>query len=126
MSFLTEKKAREIFELYKKAELSGNNVEAAELESQLEAAGWKVASSPDGLTIVKERTGLFAGWGKDNDITDYLPKDTNAAPYRGTNQTGSRTWLYVGIGIGTVVLIIGLILAIKHYKKVKNGGFNRF
>lgn len=123
MSFLSEKKAREIFELYKKAELEGQDDKAKSLEAQLNEAGWEITHGPEGWTIVKQDGGgLFSGWGTSStDMNLLIPRNTPASPYSGTENTNSKTGLYILIGLGTLVLIIGVVLAVRAYKKGKNG-----
>ncbi len=122
MSFMLEKKAREIFALYQQAELSGKNDQAEALENQLNDAGWRITQTTQGETIVRD--GLFANWGNsqatDSDLL--IPRDTSTPSYKGTSNTGSRVWLYVGIGVGVLVLSIIVIIAVKRIKKSKNGG----
>jgi hypothetical protein len=121
---MLEKKAREIFALYQQAELSGDNTKAQALEAQLNDGGWNVTSTSSGITIVKERNGLFSNtnWGDSSDIDFYIPKNTDTAPYNGTSNTGSRVWLYIGIGAGVIILTIVTIIIVKRIKKARNGG----
>lgn len=120
-----EKKAREIFALYQQAELSGENDKARTLEAQLNDGGWNVTTTSSGIDIVKDRNSLFSNWGDTSDIESYIPKTTPTAPYNGTSNTGSRVWLYVGIGAGVIILAIITIVVVKRIKKAKNGGLKQ-
>ncbi len=128
MSLLLEKKAQELFARYQQAELSGDNDTAAALENQLNDGGWKVTVTDKGaMTIVKDRDGIFSSWG-DKDTTDidfYIPKDTPTTPYSGTTNTGKKVWLYVGIGVGILIITLVTILVIKRIKAKKNGTVKR-
>jgi hypothetical protein len=110
---MTEKKAREVFEAYKKAELTGTNEQASALEQQLKDAGWKITVGPSGLTIIK----IKKGDGADGDLNEYLPRETNNRGFQGgTDNQGATTksiLIFAGIGLG----VIGLIILIAYFAK---------
>lgn len=120
---MTKNKAQELFELYKEAELAGNDQKAKEIEAQLAAANWKIVYSPE--WGIEKVVGLFSGWGDNNNTNWMLPNGVQTTPYRGTENTGSRTWVYVGIGLGVIALIVVTILIVRAVKKGKNGGLEQ-
>jgi hypothetical protein len=109
---MTEKKAREVFEAYKKAELTGTNEEASALEKQLKDAGWKITVGPSGLTIIKVKNADGSG-----DVSDYLPRESKNSGFQGgTDNQGATTksiLIFAGIGLG----VIGLIILIAYFAK---------
>jgi len=122
MSFLTERKANELFASYRQAELSGDDDLAESLENELNQAGWKITSGQDGLMIVKDKEGLFSSWNDSStDSSLFIPRSTVTSPYMGDSSSNKKTGMYILIGIGTLVLIIGIVLAVKAYKKGQNG-----
>ena len=122
MSFLTEKKANELFTLYKQAELSGDDDLAESLEHQLSQANWKITNGQDGWVIVRDRQGLFSSWNESSTDTNLLiPKNTVTSPYYGDSSSNKKSGMFILIGIGALVLIIGIVLAVRAYKKGQNG-----
>lgn len=117
MAFLTKNKALALFEEYKKAELAGQDSKAKEIEAKLLKANWKIVHSPE-WTVVKvnnENSG-------DESKLGLFTNNLFTSPYQGTSNTGKRTWLYVGIGIGVVTLIVSLILIIRAVKRKNYAG----
>ena len=122
MSFLSEKKAGELFTKYKQAELSGEDDLAQSLEKQLTQAGWKITNGQDGWMIVKQKQGLFSSLNNSNAESNFLiPKRIQTSPYYGDSNSNKKAGVYILIGIGAIVLIIAIVLAIKAYKKGQNG-----
>lgn len=118
MSWMSEKKARELLKEYMQAELLGEDQKAEEIEEQLKKAGWKITIGPDGTDIrkeEKENQGLLGDW--------FLPKESTLIPYSGDNsKQGSNNknlWLTIGISVGLIGLII---LTIFIAKRIKNAG----
>lgn len=115
MSFMTEKKARETFEQYMQAELTGNDALSAQLESDLNDAGWYVTSGPDGLTVAKKESNL------PNFDWSLAPKESSVSPTPATDNPNAKAWKTVGIvaliAIGTILLIVA---SVKIYKAIKN------
>lgn len=113
MSWMTEKKAREVFEAYKKAELTGTNEEASAFEKQLKDAGWKITMGPSGLTIMKIKNADGSG----GDVNDYLPRESNIRGFQGGSDNQGATTksilIFAGIGLG----VIGLIILIAYIAK---------
>lgn len=118
---MTQNKAQELFELYKQAELSGNDEQAETLEGQLNKGGWKIAHGNTGWTI--ERIG--SGFLTESQLADanlLFPQNRSVDNYRGTDNTpGSNRWIWIGIAsVLGLLLIIGIIAAVKAYKKGKH------
>lgn len=118
MSWMSEKKAKEIFELYWKAEKAGQHEKATELEKQLKDAGYKITVGPTGTTVVK----IQKGGDMYSDLSDYLPKESNNNGYRGGNDNkGSKTnaiIISVSIGVGIIGLIVLIVYLAKNRKNV--------
>lgn len=121
MSFLTEKKAREIFENYKSAELAGNDSEAMTLEAQLNEAGWRITHNVDGWTIV--RIGSNNAGLDGTNAAIFLPRNAPVSPYQGNPNTSNQWIVFALIGLGALTLIVALILIIRAIKKRNNNGF---
>ncbi len=118
MSFLTKKKAFELLALYSQAEVDGNDEQAIALENQLNDANWRITYVDGRITLLDERV-LLSGFG--SNITDsniVIPKSTSTDGYSGTKNTGSKTFIWVIAGIGTILLILGTIAL---YRRYKNG-----
>lgn len=115
MAYLSKRKAFEIFELYKSAELSGDDAKAKELEEKLNNANWKIVHSPE-WTIIKETQSTLSSEEKQGLFSSPL----FVSPYAGTSNTGKKTWMYVGIGVGVIALIVSTILIARAIKKAKN------
>lgn len=127
MSLMFEKKARELLDLYMKAELAGEDEKAQAYEDQLNKGGWYITVGPDGTTVRKKSQD---GGGSLGDSL-WLPQDSNISPYRGSSNAdmnqGARTrsiLIAVGIGIG-VLGLIALIVYISKKKKLKNAGLQQ-
>lgn len=114
MSWMSEKKARELLKLYMEAELAGKDDNAAAIEKQLKDAGWKITTAAEGVTVQKSQKDMGA-------IGDFfLPQESTITPYGDPNTTkNSNKTLLITIGIavgliGTIALIVYLV------KKSKN------
>lgn len=115
MSFMTEKKAKEVFSQYMKAEAIGNDTLAIQLEKDLNKAGWYIKSGPDGLTVSK----------KEIDIPDvdfsFAPKESTIAPTPSTDNPNGKMWRNIGIAVLVTVAVVAIILvSVKVYKGIKN------
>ena len=119
MSYMSEKKAQELFKQQMQAELTNDDL-ARELERQLNDAGWYITSGPDGTTI-KRKDSPFDLSGVD---MDYVPKDSYVAPYRSPDNPNSKLWRNIGIGVlivvATVVIIWGSVKLYNKYKTNSN------
>ncbi|ASS48417.1 MAG: hypothetical protein A3D31_08360 [Candidatus Fluviicola riflensis] len=119
MSFMTEKKALEVFKMQMQAELTGPDQLARDLENQLNDAGWFITSGPDGPTI-KRKDGTV-----DASAVDWLyaPKESTVAPNSSSDNPNGRIWRNVGIA---VLVAIGIVLiiwgSVKLYQKFKSKG----
>lgn len=109
MGFMTERKAKSLFEEYKAAELSGDDSEAAELEARLKAGGWRITYEPDGWTIVREPNETL------DKATGFLPRNAPVNPYQGGDGMGRGVWIAIGAGI--LLLILATIAIIQAVKK---------
>lgn len=115
MSFMTEKKAREVFTQYMQAEAIGNDSLAIQLEKDLNNAGWYIKSGPDGLTVEKKEIDI-----PDID-TSFMPKESPVAPTPSTDNPNGKIWKTIGIALLITIGVILLILAsVKIYKGIKN------
>ncbi len=115
MSFMTEKKAKEVFTQYMQAEAIGNDTLAIQLEQDLNNAGWYIISSSDGLTIAKKEINL-----PDIDIS-VAPKESTIAPTPVIDNPNGKVWKTVAISILVAVALVALILlSVKVYKGIKN------
>ncbi len=109
MSFMTERKAKNLFEEYKAAELSGDDSKAAELEVRLKVGGWKITFGPDGWAIVKESNEVI------DKVTSILPRNAPVNPYQGGDGLGRGIWIAIGAGI--LLLIVAIIFIVQAIKK---------
>ncbi|MNU67056.1 hypothetical protein D3C71_563870 [compost metagenome] len=119
MSYMSEKKAQELFKQQMQAELTNDDL-ARELERQLNDAGWFITSGPDGTTIKR----------KDGSLTDsaidlfYMPKESPVAPNPSTDNPNSKMWRNIGIGvlivIATVLIIWSSVKLYRHFKTKGN------
>lgn len=116
MSWMSEKKAKEIFKLYWEAETTGQHDKADELETQLNDSGWKVTVGPNGTTVAK----ITNEDGKNFGLDYLLPKESNITSYKGDNDNqGSNTKaILISVGIGVVLLIILIVYLVKKNKNV--------
>lgn len=119
MSYMSEKKAQELFKQQMQAELTNDDL-ARELERQLNDAGWFITSGPDGTTIKRKDSPIDLS-GVD---MDYVPKDSYVAPYRSNDQPNSKLWRNIGIGVliavVTILIIWGSIRLYRKYKTSSN------
>lgn len=117
MSFMTEKKAKEVFMQYMQAEAIGNDTLAIQLESDLNKAGWYITSGPDGLTIAKKEGAIDASafdW-------SIAPRENTIAPNPSSDNPNEKIWRNVGIGLLiTVGVVILIVASVKIYQVVKN------
>ncbi len=119
MSFMTEKKAQELFKQQMQAELTNDDL-ARELERQLNDGGWYITSGPDGTTIKRKEGGL------DGSMVDlfYAPKESTVAPNYSADNPNSKVWRNVGIAvliaIGLTLIIVASVKLYRHFKTVKN------
>lgn len=117
MSFMTEKRAKEIFSQYMQAEASGNDTLAIQLERDLNSSGWVISSGPDGLTV-NRKDGIIDGSGID---WFYAPKDGTVAPTPGGENPNAKIWRNVGIGLLIAIgLVLIIVVGVKIYRTVKN------
>jgi hypothetical protein len=115
MSFMTERKAKEVFSQYMQAEAIGNDTLAIQLEKDLNNAGWYIKSGQDGLTIEKKQLDI-----PDIDLT-FAPKESAIAPTPSTDNPNGKLWKNIGIAVLITVGIVALILiSIKVVKVIKN------
>ena len=115
MSFMTEKKAKEVFSQYMQAEAIGNDTLAIQLEQDLNNAGWYIISGPDGMTVAKKDSNL-----PDIDLS-FAPKESTIAPTPSTDNPNGKIWKTIGISLLIAIGIVLLILAsVKIYKGIKN------
>ena len=124
MSFLSEKRAWEVFELYKEAELSNDNETAKALLQQLEDAKWKVVWSPK-WGIEPEEDRLFSNIGNNQAFTGSFNNNVSATPYKGSTSATKKvpTWVWVTLA-GVALTIIAIVVIVK-IKKSRNGGFEK-
>lgn len=124
MSFLSEKKAWEVFEEYKKAELSNDNEKANALLQQLEDAKWKVVWTPEwGIEPAENR--LFSNLGTAPDFSGMFNNDIKTASYKGSADQTRKVPTWVWFALGGVALTIITIVVIVKIKKSRNGGFTK-
>lgn len=116
MSFMTEKKAKEIFSQYMQAEAIGNDTLAIQLEKDLNNAGWYITSGPDGLTVSKKESAISTDFD-----WSFAPKESTVAPNSTNDDPNGKFWKNVRIAllitIGVVILIVA---SVKIYQAVKN------
>ena len=111
MSFMTEKKAQEVFKQQMQAELTNDDL-ARELERQLNDAGCYITSGPDGTTIKR----------KDGSLTDsaidlfYAPKESTIAPSPKNDNPNRGVWIAVGISLLIAITVVVIIIIIKRRK----------
>lgn len=121
MSFMTEKKALEVFKMQMQAELTGPDQLARDLEKQLNDAGWFITSGPDGPTIKR----------KDGNTVDvstvdlfYAPRESTVAPNSSNDNPNGKIWRNVGIAvliaIGIALLIWGSVKVYQNFKSKGN------
>jgi hypothetical protein len=112
MSFMTEKKAKEVLGQYMKAEVSSNDTLAIQLERDLNNAGWYIVSGQDGLTVQrKENDSLLPN------VDDfYIPKESTVAPSPNGDNPNRSFWITFGITTAIIALIIVVFLIIKYRK----------
>lgn len=119
MSFMSEKKAQEVFKMQMQAELTGPDQLARDLEKQLNDAGWFITSGPDGPTIKRKDSVL----GDSAIDMFYVPKESSVASNSSNDNPYGKVWKNIGIA---VLIAIGLILIIwgtvKLVQKFKNTG----
>lgn len=108
MSYMSEKKAQEVFKQQMQAELT-NDALARELEKQLNDAGWYITSGPDGTTI-KRKDGAIDGSAMD---WFYAPKESTVAPSPNTDNPNRGLWIAIGISVAVIVVVITVIVIIK-------------
>ena len=119
MSFMSEKKAQEVFKMQMQAELTGPAELARDLEKQLNDAGWYITSGPDGPTIKRKDTAV------DGSAIDwfYAPKESTIAPNSTSDNPNAKLWKNIGLA---VLITVGLILivwgTVKLVQKLKNTG----
>lgn len=117
MSFMTERKAKELFSQYMQAEASGNDTLAIQLERDLNNAGWYITSGPDGLTIAKKESPITSS---DFDWS-FAPKESTIAPNPSNDNPNGKVWrtvtIAVLIAIGVVLLVV---TSVKIYQVIKN------
>lgn len=110
MSYMSEKRAQEIFVQQMQAELTNSDL-ASELEKQLNEGGWYITSGPEGPTIKRKDTSL------DGFAPDwlYMPKESTIAPTSSpTNENPNRgIWIAVGISVVVIIVVITAIVIIK-------------
>lgn len=124
MSFLSEKKAWEVFELYKSAELSGDNEKATTYLQQLNDAKWKVVWTPEwGIEPSEDR--LFSNLASNQAFKGIFNNDVQTAPYKGSTTPNKKVPTWVWITLGGVALTILTIVIIVKIKKSRNGGFEK-
>jgi hypothetical protein len=111
MSFMTEKKAQEVFKQQMQAELTNDDL-ARELERQLNDAGWFITSGPDGTTIKRKDSEV------DGSVIDwfYAPKESTIAPTPNTDNPNRRIWIAVGISLLIAITVVVIIIIIKRRK----------
>ena len=117
MSYITEKKAHELFDQYMKAELEADPTrkDAIALEKQLNDGGWFITSSPDGLTVKKK--GMLSGVNVPS-VDGFTPTETRIQPYQGGTQTSYKPfWITLGIVAGLLALTALVIYVVKQHKK---------
>jgi predicted RNA-binding protein YlxR (DUF448 family) len=114
MSYMSEKKAQEIFVQQMQAELTNDDL-ARELEKQLNEGGWYITNSPEGATIQRKDTSI------DGFVPDwlYMPKESTVAPTSSpTNESPNRgIWIAVGISLVVIIVVITAIVIIKKRKQ---------
>lgn len=119
MSYMTEKRAKELFEEYMKAELLSDpdRKEAMALELELNKGGWFVTSSPSGLTVKRKENGLNF-----SSLDDYTPSESRIQPYEGGTQSSYKpVWITVGIIVGILAITAIVVYIVKQQKKnIKN------
>lgn len=115
MSFMTEKKAKEVFSQYMQAETIGNNTLAIQLEKDLNNAGWYIKSGQDGLTVEKKEMEI-----PEIDLT-FAPKESAIAPTPSTDNPNGKLWKNIGIAVLITIGVVALIvISVKVYKGIKN------
>ncbi len=116
MSFMTEKKALELFDEYMKAELKADRTDAIAIEQELNKAGWFITSTDNGLTVKKKESG--SNLPKIDDL--YLPKETNIQPYAGDEPKSRKTlWITVGVIASLIAITVLVVYIIKKRKNAK-------
>lgn len=119
MSFMTQNKAQEIFDLYMQAELNGEDEKAIAYEKQLNDAKWFIVSDGKGALTIDKQGGLFSTFAN-TDTTQMLPRNSSTAPYRGTSDsTTSRTGMWIAITLGSLLVIGIVIYVVRAYNKKK-------
>lgn len=117
MSYMSEKKAKEVFGQYQQAEASGNDTLAIQLERDLNNAGWFITAGQDGLTVARKDSILDAS------AVDwiYTPKESTVAPNSNNDNPNEKMWRNIGIAVLITIGVILLIVAsVKIYKVIKN------
>lgn len=109
MSFMTEKKAQEVFKQQMQAELTNDDL-ARELERQLNDAGWYITSGPDGTTVKRKD-----GNSSDESPIDwfYVPKESTIASSPSSDNPNRKIWIIVGITLAVVITTVVVIIIIK-------------
>lgn len=115
MSFMTEKKAKEVFTQYMQAEAIGNDTLAIQLEQDLNNAGWYIISSSDGLTIAKKEINL-----PDIDLSA-APKESTISPTPVIDRPNDKLWKTIAISVLVAVVLVAVVLiSVRIYKGIKN------
>lgn len=117
MGLMTENKAQRLLQDYMAAELKGDDQLAQDIEKQLNAAGWRISVGAEGYTVIRENGGLFAQ--NDSEINPNSPLYA-PVPKNGSTTNTTNLPLIIGISVGTLILILAIILAIRAYKQSKN------
>lgn len=117
MSFMSEKKAQEVFKMQMQAELTGPDQLARDLEKQLNDAGWFITSGPDGPTIKRKDSALDAS------AIDmfYVPKESSVASNSSNDNPNGNVWRNVAIAVLITIALVALIWgSVKVYQHFKN------
>ncbi|ASS50152.1 MAG: hypothetical protein A3D31_11330 [Candidatus Fluviicola riflensis] len=106
---MTEKRANEYLQQYVQAEIKGQNTDAERIEKFLNDNGWFIRTGPDGMVVQRrDREGTFP------DVEDYLPKESNIQPYKGTVvKSNKNLWIGIGIAAGAIALTILIVYLVK-------------
>lgn len=108
MSFMTERKAKEVLRQYLQAEAAGNDTVAIQLERDLNNAGWFITSGPEGLTVAKK--------GNESNfpvVSDYLPRENTVAPTPRNDNPNRTMWIAIGITAAVITLTVVVIILVK-------------
>ena len=102
----------EVLGEYLKAEASGSDTSAIQLEKELNNAGWYITNGQDGMTVKrKEMESLIPT------VDDfYLPKESTITPSPSGDHPNRRLWITIGITTAVLTLVIVVIIIIKKRK----------